>query len=88
MKEPLPDPDTLGEGEEPVIAWATIKKLQTEDGLVVIDKQYLNERIAVDLKTRKTGILKNTEKNLHHQREIIYKLDGGGWIPTELLEFD
>lgn len=88
MKEQLPDPDTLGEGPEPIIAWATIVKLKTEDGLIAIDEKFLKERIAVDLKTRKTGILFNKEKKLHHQREVIYKLNNEGWIPTELLEFD
>lgn len=88
MKEPLPDPDSLGEGPEPVIAWATVMKLQTEDGLITIDNKFLNNRIAVDLKTRKTGIMFHREKKLHHQREIIYKLNDEGWIPTELLEFD
>ena len=89
MGRALPDPETLPQGTDPVIAWAVIIKSQTEDGLVSVKPEYVNARIPVDLRTTKFSILYNTSVKKYHGREIIFKANvEGEWLPTEILDID
>lgn len=85
----LPEPDTLPDGDEPIIAWATIIREKTDDGLIVVEKDYLGARIAVNLRSIRSGTIYDTISKQYHHRQIIYKIDPAtDWIPTELLEFE
>jgi hypothetical protein len=84
----LPDPESLPEGEDPIIAWATLVKEKTEDGMFVVNPGQMGARVAVDLRTTTRGAFFNKQTKQYHMREIIFKIDGGGLIPTELLAIE
>lgn len=84
----LPDPESeLPVGEESVIAWATIIKDKTEDGMHITDPTKIGGRIAVNLRTTRMGYFLNKKEKKYHAREIIFLVETPDeWVPTELLD--
>lgn len=84
----LPDPETdLPPGEDPIIAWATIVKEKTDDGMFTVNQGCVGARFAVNLRTLTRGAFFNKLTKQYHMREIIWQIDGG-LIPTELVAID
>lgn len=87
----FPDTDSLPPGDEPIIVWAKFVKLRTDDGLMKIDEALQGTRIAVNARTRTTGVIRTKRddgKMMWSQREIIYKVPPNDteWLPTEFLQ--
>lgn len=59
----------------------------TDDGLVEVqDHVPLGKEYMVVLVSRHVVEMFNTDRQMHHIKEVVYALnDGAGWVPTELL---
>jgi len=85
----LPNPDTLPAGNDPIVAWATVIKQKSEDGLITVAQEYMGSRIAIDLRTYKYAVVYNKEVKRQHMREIVYKVGSEDeWLPIEILDID
>jgi len=85
----LPDPDDLPINDEPVVAWATVVKDKTDDGMHLTDPKFVGARLAINLRTTRYQPFYNTVEKKYHSREVVDALPPlNGWIPVEILKVD
>lgn len=69
-------------------AIARLRKLSTDDGLVQFHHVVpIGKVYQVDLDTRRSVMLFNTDKGVEHQKDVVWTLDGT-WLPVECLELE
>lgn len=72
-----------------MIVTAKLVKVKTEDGLMEIcDPSLLGKEYLIDLSTKRMRSGFNITHNKQWEREMVQDSTNGGWLPTEMLEWD
>lgn len=65
---------------------ARLAKLATDDGLVEFkDGVELGREYLIDLDSKQRCWMRNFDRNVRHEKELVYA-DNGRWLPFECLE--